>query len=253
MSCDHGCAFSGGSLGGGQHGSGKYQDFMNWMIPRGTRLEDGEVHPPVYTADGWTIPEFLGPGSKFLDKVKKGAKPVNEVDRIARVHDARYSRARPGHELEDMAIADAKMIKALDRASKEKRDYKINLAVGRYPIRAKQFLEKHKIAGKNTFTTPGEEMSADDAKLVDELIASEEMEGYGKKDLLGAIRANLRLMKKANRRAPPMPLSKAKSRLNLGGSGTRGGWIAHVRAYRSKHPDKSYKQCLRDAAKSYKR
>ena len=30
-------------------------------------------------------------------------------------------------------------------------------------------------------------------------------------------------------------------------------WLEHVKQYRKKHPKKSYSQCLKDAAKTYKK
>jgi hypothetical protein len=43
----------------------------------------------------------------------------------------------------------------------------------------------------------------------------------------------------------------------MGAAGTKAGarknpWLAHVQAYRQKHPAMSYKECLKNAAKSYK-
>lgn len=224
MSVHHGTAF-GGMSGGGQRGSGMYQNVLNWMVPRGNRLKDGEVHPPVYTDEGWKISTYLGPGTKFLEKVKSGAKPVNEVDRVARAHDARYARARPGHELEDMRAADKRMVEALARIGREKKDYRINLAIGKYPIKAKMKAEDWKLAGKNTFTTPGsEKMSPADAKFVDDLIARETQLGYGK--------------------------GKHKASKRSTGGNT---WRQHVAAHRAKHPNMSYKACLKAASKTYAR
>lgn len=38
-----------------------------------------------------------------------------------------------------------------------------------------------------------------------------------------------------------------------GGRGKNNPWLAHVKAYRSKHPNKSYKECLKEAKKTYKK
>ena len=38
-----------------------------------------------------------------------------------------------------------------------------------------------------------------------------------------------------------------------GGSGMGNPWLAHVKAYRAKHPNKSYKECLKEAKKTYKK
>lgn len=38
-----------------------------------------------------------------------------------------------------------------------------------------------------------------------------------------------------------------------GGRGKGNPWLAHVKAYRSKHPNKSYKDCLKEAKKTYKK
>ena len=38
-----------------------------------------------------------------------------------------------------------------------------------------------------------------------------------------------------------------------GGRGKSNPWLAHVKAYRAKHPNKSYKECLKEAKKTYKK
>ena len=51
---------------------------------------------------------------------------------------------------------------------------------------------------------------------------------------------------------------RMRKRRVTGGYGTKAGamknpWLAHVQAYRQEHPALSYKQCLKNAAKSYRK
>lgn len=60
---------------------------------------DLEFHVPGY--------QFLGPGTRFKERVKKGQKGVNRLDRVAFLHDKAYGRAL---NIDDKWKADRRMI-----------------------------------------------------------------------------------------------------------------------------------------------
>jgi len=203
------------------------------------RLKDGTYRPG----------RFMGPGSHVLDRLREGQRGISPVDNVSARHDLAYSLAK---DEDAIRAADEHMLARIKEIEKGRHggDTKWNINVGRGGISSKLWLEDNLGVPKKWFTSFGD-IDEKDRAFAQEQLDSLTQEGYGKKDLLGAIRANLRLMKKANRRAPPMPLSKAKSRLNLGGGGK--SWNQHVAAYRKSHPGISYKAALKAASKTYKK
>jgi hypothetical protein len=157
-----------------QRGGGIYQTMMNKMITRGDKLEEGEVHPPVYTKDGFSKPRWLGPGSKFEEKIKQGLPPVVPVDRVARVHDARYSRVMSADDVRD---ADERMVRRLKKMWNNGEDYKFNIAIAALPIMAKMKLEDAGIFAADKFAPYGG--TAEDPEMIDDFIKRETQAGYG--------------------------------------------------------------------------
>ena len=62
-----------------------------------------ELHVPGY--------QFLGPGTKLKERLKRGDMGINRLDRLARTHDLDYSRSK---NLQDKWKADTKMINAIN-------------------------------------------------------------------------------------------------------------------------------------------
>jgi hypothetical protein len=147
---------------------------MNKVVKLGDDLEEGEVHPPVYTKEGWSKPRWLGPGSDFETKIRKGLEPVTPVDRVARVHDARYSRVMSASDVRD---ADKHMVRRLKEMWKNKEDYKINLIIAGLPIMAKMKLEDAGIFKADKFAPY--DVPPEDPEMIDKLIKAETQAGYG--------------------------------------------------------------------------
>lgn len=196
-----------------QSGAGLYQDVMNKMF-KGHLLSDGEIHPPVKTKNGWVLPSYLGPGSLFEKKLKAGVQPVSEVDRVARAHDGRYALAKTRADIRE---ADKKMVAKLNEISKRKGDHRFNIAVAKYPIKAKMWLEDRGIVKPESFAELG---GVEDRPYVEDFVAKETMAGYGKAGKGGKKRSK---------------------------------WMKHVARVRAKNPGKSYKDVLKLASKSYER
>ena len=60
----------------------------------------------------WPGYQYMGPGTKLKQRLKRGDPGINRLDRIAKQHDIDYSRAK---NLQDKWKADAKMIKAIEK------------------------------------------------------------------------------------------------------------------------------------------
>jgi len=152
-----------------------YHSIVNKVVPRGERLKKGEIHPPVLTKQGWSVPLFVGPGTHFEEKIRDGKKPVNEIDRVARVHDSRYGRAKNAKNIRD---ADKKMIKKIKELWKSGDEYKINLLIAGLPIAVKMKLEDAGIMSADKFAD-FEKDEVEDHELIDNLIQKETAAGYG--------------------------------------------------------------------------
>ena len=71
-------------------GTGMYDRFVNYILPNSKhKLKSGEKHPIIYTKNGFDIPNYLGPGTNLVHKIKTDVKPVTDVDKTAMAHDIR--------------------------------------------------------------------------------------------------------------------------------------------------------------------
>jgi hypothetical protein len=196
-----------------QKGKGLYDKAVNKLT--GSNLKPGEKHPILYV-DGKFVPgAFLGPGTDLIPKIKAGVKPISAADKSAQAHDLRYYFAK---NKKDVREADILAIKKAKELRKTKKDNKFNTYQLQLGLKGKILAEKAGVPPR-AFTSYADykkdipENQAIARKKLDELI----QEGYGKK-----------------KRKPS-------------------AWSRHVQAVRKKHPDKSFKQCLVLASKSYKK
>ena len=60
----------------------------------------------------WPGYQYMGPGTKLAQRLKRGDPGINRLDKIAKQHDFDYSHAK---NLRDKWKADTKMIKAIER------------------------------------------------------------------------------------------------------------------------------------------
>ena len=60
----------------------------------------------------WPGYQYMGPGTHLEKRLKRGNPGINRLDRISKIHDIDYSRARS---LKAKLKADRKMIKSIDK------------------------------------------------------------------------------------------------------------------------------------------
>ena len=60
----------------------------------------------------WPGYQFMGPGTHLEKRLKRGDPGINRLDRISKIHDIDYSRAK---KLAHKHAADAKMIASIDK------------------------------------------------------------------------------------------------------------------------------------------
>lgn len=82
---------------------------------------------------------FIGPGTQIIKRLKRGDQPVTGTDRIAKVHDIDYSLAK---NVDDIRRADNRMIGRAKQLQKQRKDFRVNTALGRRGIQGKVVLEK---------------------------------------------------------------------------------------------------------------
>jgi hypothetical protein len=74
-------------------------DIQKWLGKTGI-----EFHWPGY--------QYMGPGTKLKKRLARGDPGINRLDKIAKLHDIAYSKAK---NLQDKWNADASMIRAIDK------------------------------------------------------------------------------------------------------------------------------------------
>jgi hypothetical protein len=196
-----------------QHGDGLYDWVANNVF--GASMGHNEIHAPQYTEKGFRFGQFIGPGTKIYDNLRKGAKPVSNTDKTAKLHDIMFTLAETP---EEVRAADLRMVKNLDRIQKEKSDYKFNIYMGKLPIKAKMLAEDWGIMKKGSFSgMNGAKVSKENRELLEREKTQLTQEGYGK----------------GKKKKP------------------QSAWLTHVAKVRAKHPGKSYKECLKLSSASY--
>ena len=158
------------------------------------------------------------PGSYMgpgTDLLRKIKNDVKPVSKSDKTAQAHDLRYTLAKSPDDVRAADKRMIEVLDRIQKEKGDYRFNIYQGKIGIKTKMALEDKLGLRPDYFTTFGNNYEPGDVKILEDKLNQLEMEGYGKKK--------------------------------------KSAWLTHVAKYRAKHPDKSYKDCLIEAKKSYKK
>lgn len=157
-------------------GGGLYDYIANKFF--GANLKDGEIHAPLRTPSGWQFASYMGPGTDVYTNIKNKKEPVSNADRVAQAHDIRYSHAMSP---EDVRTADLKMVQKLNDIEKDKSDSKFNIALGKWPIKAKMFLEDMGVMKKGSFSSQKGISDREEAKVLGDKLRELEVEGYGKK------------------------------------------------------------------------
>jgi len=188
-------------------GGGLYQDLANRL---GGTLGENEIHAPIYTKKGWKFASYMGPQTELYDNIRKGKKPVSKSDTVAQAHDLRYSMSKTP---KDVRAADLKMINKLDDLQKKGEDYKVNILMGKLPIKLKMWAEDRGIIKPGSFSSM-KGVPPEEKDLAEETLGKLEAKGYGKKK--------------------------------------PSAWNLHVSEVKKKNPGKSFKEVLKLASSSYK-
>ena len=159
-----------------QQGCGFYDQTVNRIF--GSNLRDKEIHAPVWTPGGLKFGSFIGPGSDVIGRIRDGIQPVSNSDRVAQAHDLRYGFAK---NTDDVRTADLKMVGKLNDLQAKGDEYRVNVWMGKVPIKAKMKMEDWGIIKKGSFADLKGWNNADDEKIARAKFDELEQQGYGKR------------------------------------------------------------------------
>jgi len=131
----------------------------------------GEKHVYMKTTGGIQKTNFAGPGTNLKERLKRGDKPINEVDRIAKAHDLRYGLSK---NYDDVRRADEKMIASLKAMS----DEPLNRAATQAVMQGKLLLEDMGVK-RGTFAQHGKDHTPETTALYQSELAPLEQGGLG--------------------------------------------------------------------------
>ena len=182
----------------------------------------------------------MGPGTRVHENIRNGVQPKSMVDKVAQAHDLRYGFAR---NTDDIRAADLKMVGKVKQIKKDRSDSRFNTLQADL-IRPKIWLEDKGLLSRSKFASFGHHKDAtqDDVKLMRAKLADLEQQGFGKG-------------KKGAKKNPKAKKKQKSSKSNKKSLGTsrlhkQSPWIAHVKAYQSKHSC-SYKEAMQKSKSTY--
>jgi len=151
------------------------------------QMRGGEVyHQWLYTNKGILGIEqsnYSGPGTELTKRLKRGDKGKTYTDKIANLHDINYGLSE---NYDDIRKADERMLKSLEKAKREKLDYKVNILPAEVGIKGKIFLEDYLKIPKETFTEFGiDKLTNEEINLYRQKKKELELEGFGRNKYRG--------------------------------------------------------------------
>ena len=143
----------------------------------GQRFQD-ERHIPLYTGDeGFKLAEYAGPGTHIKYRLVNKIEPLTYTDKTAQAHDLRYILS---NNVDEVRYADDKMISSLEKADREKLDYRVNIKATKLAMKSKRNLENFGLWKKGSFSDmDGDTLNPDDKNLFRNKLQELEMQGFG--------------------------------------------------------------------------
>jgi hypothetical protein len=143
----------------------------------------GEKHSILKLPNGkWGTANYMGPGTRLVERLERGDPPRTETDKISRAHDIRYTLAKS---LDEIRHADNMMIRKTDDAQAQRADHMANI-VQANAIRLKKaaedlaVLDKSQFANYTNLTMAERGYTEPQVELMKTELQKMEQEGYGK-------------------------------------------------------------------------
>ena len=126
---------------------------------------EGELHAILLLPNGKNgIANYVGPGTRIIERLKRNDPPRTPVDAVAMAHDIRYTLAK---NVDDIKRADEKMIDEISRVSDAPR----NIFLAKNFIQLQMKVENAGILAGDAFSTKNfEQPSEEDAKILREAL-----------------------------------------------------------------------------------
>lgn len=163
----------------------------------------GERHAILQLPNGkYGMANYMGPGTQVIKRLKRGDPPRTLSDKTAMRHDIDYALAaglkNKQAQIKAIREADQRMVKNLDRISKNKSDNAKNIFQGRRLIQGKMAAEDVGLMEKGSFGGDLKPISDEDKILLMSNRARLGQEGYGN---LPAQQLKLKLLKAHSRKS----------------------------------------------------
>lgn len=157
---------------------------------------EGERHAILRLPNGRTgFGNYIGPGTRVAERIARGDPPRTEIDKVAQMHDIRYSLAK---NTDDIRKADNLMLKKIEEVQRNKTDSLMNIYQAK-AIYGKVLGEDLGLLKKGSFSSVDKPArrarTEEETKLLinkgNQLI----QEGYGKKKLLPGDALKMKIIK----------------------------------------------------------
>ena len=164
-----------------QQGTGIIDRLANSLLStKENKLMAGEKHQMIKMPDGRIAPAvFSGPGTQLETRIRRGDKPLSYVDKTAQAHDLRYQLAKNEA---DVKIADADMIRNLEKAKAQNLDNMFNIRQAEL-IKVKYLLQDKFGLPTSWFTSFGLDSIKDPTiiPIMQAKLKELEQQGFGRK------------------------------------------------------------------------
>lgn len=167
--------------------SGETGTMLRNMLPDADELARpgfaGEKHALLFNKNGVpVVGNYIGPGTRVLERLKRGDPPRTAVDRAAQAHDLRYMLATDKSQVRD---ADNRMISALERLRATKGDDRRNILMAETLMKGKRLAEDVGLMSPSQFASmqgiKQAGLSKEDKKMIGSTLGRLQAEGYGNK------------------------------------------------------------------------
>lgn len=149
----------------------------------GAKAFQGETHALLKKPEGgMRLANFAGPGTKIIERLKRGDQPISPVDQTAEAHDIRYTLARTSR---DVRAADQKLLDRIAEMKKKNIDSPFNRTAVGTPIIAKMKLEDIGLRDPLKNVDLNAVISPSDRQLLEEKLGQLTQKGEGPPPLPG--------------------------------------------------------------------
>ena len=137
----------------------------------------GEFHAIVKLPnDKFGRANYTGPGTRIVERLKRGDPPRVLSDKVSQAHDIRYGLAKNE---DDVRIADQKMLRGLERLKREGTDRGLNITPAMSGIRGKVLAENFGLLSRSAFIDDDFKPKPEGVELMKSKLKELEQQGFG--------------------------------------------------------------------------